>query len=229
MGGTITVGITIFLGAIGSGVWELWLRDVYISSRVIVLNIVSLGMASIKDRTYQSIARGFHETYSLALITLLNLFFIIMMAAFGIYSIWRLIIWRRYLKRHSSRTARTQPAKKFSLTEKKRQLGLSLIERQRRRARRFVVMYVTQITLIYVLIVPGYTSLMVRENYKNAAIAHYLQMFDISAPYLSESERLTIKSEFAQMRTGADYYRILQKLELVAQDHGLNRPTFRPW
>ena len=63
------VGITVVLGAVGSGVWEWLLKPALAGVGDVVLNIATLGVASFKDSLYKQIALGFHEAPSLRLLS----------------------------------------------------------------------------------------------------------------------------------------------------------------
>lgn len=59
------VGVTILLGAIGSGLWEWMLKPFLMGASDFGLNIATLGMRTFKDSLYKEIAHGFHEESSL--------------------------------------------------------------------------------------------------------------------------------------------------------------------
>jgi len=51
----------IALSLIGNALWEIVIKPSYPYLRDFFLNIASLGIESLKDSTYESIAKGFHE------------------------------------------------------------------------------------------------------------------------------------------------------------------------
>lgn len=60
---------TIFLGAIGSGLWEKFLGPFLDWLSRITVGTFAWGQASYRDSIYESAAKGFHEAQSLALYT----------------------------------------------------------------------------------------------------------------------------------------------------------------
>jgi hypothetical protein len=62
---------TIFLGAIGSGLWEYALKPICLKSTYVFLNIATLGMTSFKNALYLEIAKGLHESTSLTLLSII--------------------------------------------------------------------------------------------------------------------------------------------------------------
>ena len=50
--------LTIFLGAIGSGFWEICLKDIFIWIGHAILRVITLGITSVRDSFYEEIAKG---------------------------------------------------------------------------------------------------------------------------------------------------------------------------
>lgn len=71
----ITLGIlgTIFLGAIGSGLWERFLSGFVDSLVGLSIELVSSIFKSYKDGIYETASLGFHETHSLQLLLFVNI------------------------------------------------------------------------------------------------------------------------------------------------------------
>lgn len=65
--------------------------------------------------------------------------------------------------------------------------------------------------------------------YVNRAITHFNQLSAIAAPYLSESERLIHRSQFAQITSRADYVKVVESLAATCQSKNLNVPSFSVW
>lgn len=66
-------------------------------------------------------------------------------------------------------------------------------------------------------------------SYITSALANYHQTLRVVSPYLSAQERLSVESQFAQIRTRQDYVDILDRLNSVAGEHGQKAPGFQPW
>lgn len=77
----ITLGIlgTIFLGAIGSGLWERFLSKIIDSLVSLSVEFLNSIFKSYKDGIYETASVGFHETYSMQLFLL---FFLLMPLAY---------------------------------------------------------------------------------------------------------------------------------------------------
>lgn len=77
------VGITVALGAIGSGAWEWMLKPFIMGASEFGLNVATLGMRSFKDSLYRDIALGLHEESSLRLHTAVFFFLPLFMLGFA--------------------------------------------------------------------------------------------------------------------------------------------------
>lgn len=62
---------TIFLGAIGSGLWERFLGPALDWLTKVSIGAFAWGLSSYRDSIYSNAAKGFHEAHSLALYTLI--------------------------------------------------------------------------------------------------------------------------------------------------------------
>ena len=66
-------------------------------------------------------------------------------------------------------------------------------------------------------------------SYVSGAITHFEQVYTICLPYLSESERASIRSDFARIRSKKDYVQVLDKLQETALKHSVLTPNFAAW
>jgi hypothetical protein len=60
---------TILLGALGSGFWDLFLRNAFIAIGHGILTLITLGMSSVRDSFYVEIAKGRTDRVGLYLMT----------------------------------------------------------------------------------------------------------------------------------------------------------------
>lgn len=223
---------TIVLGALGSGLWDIAFKPVLGSTRDIVLNLLSFGIASIKNSTYAQIAKDFHEEASMNV-----LFFIIL--AFTFVGIGLVIIGfyqRRLLKKSSKGLENTLAKLKapdssgsLDLERTRKELiseGEDLIRRSSRRGLE-VGLWASTIILVFGLSI--IVSDFVRFSYANSAISYYHQLESISTPFMDQSERLSIRGKFSQIKSRQDYAAIIQRLQTVAKENGQSVPEFNIW
>jgi hypothetical protein len=63
---------TLFLGGLGSGLWEAALKPSATWVGRFALGVVTLGMKSLKNDLYQQVAKGFHEQASVSTLSLFS-------------------------------------------------------------------------------------------------------------------------------------------------------------
>ena len=85
----IALGIlgSIVGGALGSGLWNGVLGPFCVAIGKGILNIVTLGIASLKDSMYRSAAEGLHEVPSLNVHLYVILFFVTTPIAFALLTV----------------------------------------------------------------------------------------------------------------------------------------------
>jgi len=66
----------ILLGALGSGLWDVFFRPVAIWIGLKLLTLATFGLESIRDSSYQSIAKGHHERPAFLLLGTMTTFLI---------------------------------------------------------------------------------------------------------------------------------------------------------
>jgi hypothetical protein len=65
--------------------------------------------------------------------------------------------------------------------------------------------------------------------YVTTAVDHFEQTYAICLPLLSPQERDQVRSEFARIRTKADYVAVLGKLDRKASQNNIEMPKFSIW
>jgi hypothetical protein len=193
----------ILVGAIGSGVWQGLLGPALRGAGIALLNLVALGFKSYKDSVYQQVAVDSPSRGAMELYFLLN-FIVLFALGFVMGALSRM--WR-----DSVRGSRRPPEDETS-SSAKRMLVFS-----------YVVFVIFGVVAVFCTINSA------KVNYINSALLNYHQALRVVSPYLNEQERLTVESQFAQIRTRQDYVDILDKLDRVAQEHGQKAPQFQAW
>ena len=234
--GLLAILGAIFVGAIGSGVWESILRPLFTSSRDLVLNLVSFGIRSFKDSIYLDIAKGLHENASLELLTLLTFVFLLSWLIFDAFNSLSDIKRERskLLDRVNNLIQKIDGTDKNSVESEKtpEDIKKSLLEmRQSMEADSFVrlkllsyFLIISAVTLASFLVVNN-----VRANYVNSAITHFNQVYSIATPYMDEHQKAQVVASFAQIKNKEDYVAIIQNLEALARSHGQTVPRFTIW
>ena len=213
---TLAILGTVFLGAVGSGLWDVFFKPVLFRGTDVLLTIVTLGLSVVKDSAYQKISLGFREEPSALSHTLLVL---------GLTTLV-LISYGLTVAMTNERARRL------------RVRGMSADERERWEANHGGKLdrLEKQLTkLVHPLGLSGLLAasfLLVQSllgAYCNAAIAHYRQSLAICRPYLEPGEADVIESRFALIRSKDDYVGVLARLDEVADANGVELLEFEPW
>lgn len=197
----------IFLGALGSGLWQQILQPLL----RLLLNVASLGIERFRDDIYMQVARGFNESSALSNYLLLILFTLMAYGFVTGYFVGFFGLWSRRQEPAERPEASVDAAREFL-----------------RRLRRFRTLGFVLVAVIVFSVVTLLSSY-ARIAYINSAVSHYQQVLRVVSPYLQDTERELLESRFAQIRSKEDYVAIVERLEKTAENHGQFVPKFEPW
>lgn len=221
------IGI-LFVGGLGSGFWDVFLKPVFIGSSNIILNIITFGMSTLKDNIYITISKGLSNQESL--LVLVSVF-----AMFSSFSLYLGLFIFRISRKRKIRFSKNRKKDnnnegykniKFNesdeLTLNSKELDESDLNPEKDKWRwfpRITIPILFSITIIY--FTGAYESI-----YVNGAITHYNQLRTICIPYVEMSDIEMFDSEFSQIQNGEDYRKIIIELENVAKQNNLEYNNF---
>jgi hypothetical protein len=191
--------VTIFLGALGSGLWQSLLAPAVHAISRWILDIASLGLASYKNGVYLQVAADNQSNIGLAILALLTMGFCALTGFFF----------------------GTLSGRRIAMQRLDAAAQLKILRRASRGLYSGAV-------LIFLLLVAQFITL-ARLSYVNSADAHYHFVLRAIAPYLVAGEQVQVESDFTQIRSRDDYIRLLERLESQCKAHGLTVPKFDPW
>ena len=212
----------LLLGIIINALWEIGIKPLFPYLRDFFLNLTSLGIQSVKDKTYLSIAKGFHEYSSLGSYIILMILYVYAIVCFSVYVI---VISRRLRERTMELSREIEGIEKEQKTLNDLE---EMVESMKRRSKwlvraSYLMLVVTSLGLWIVLI----NSF--RLEYINSAITHYQQVLNICDPYLSDNNKKRVVSSFAQIRKKEHYVVIIKELEKIATEKGQYVSKFEAW
>jgi|ERR1019366_5445186 hypothetical protein len=208
---------TVLLGAFGSGLWDVALKSVFSAAGRGILTGLSLGYGTIRDSCYLEIAKGNTDRASLWLVTFTTM---PLFVGVGVYMGYRAHGKPRTGLVDADKMQSDLAYAKQRLTELEGELNT--LRRKARVWENFAVLI--GIFLLVICIFRVNTLL-----YISSAVTNYEQSYTICLPFLADSERFAIRSEYAQIHHKDDYVRVLQKLQAVATAHNISLPQFKPW
>lgn len=200
----IGIFATIFLGAIGSGLWNEALQPMFYCCNRFLFKIATLGLCSFKNSIYISVAKGLHEEPSLMI-----LLAIVTMLICTVVFLCLLLVHLRaridgdtVIKGKAAQLIKN--INQFIITKPKVLLC-------------FVVLYVC---VFYIFI-------FYRINYINLAITHFEQCYTICSPYLDSKEKDLTKSRFSQIKNKEDYLKVMNFLYERTKANSIECPQFK--
>jgi hypothetical protein len=218
------VGV-IVLGALGSGFWEIVLKPALVHASYGLMSLSSLGIESVRTGIYERIATGSTARaglWGLALLTILMVtFFVLMFGALLVLMAKTRQQHDRLEWRAATRDGKTNAAEPHETAEQTLQAGRRSIKNNRWAA--YGVGFMVFLTVGMLLVQLS------REIYQTAAVMHFQQALKIASPYLSDTDRAIIESQFAQIHSKSEYVAIVDGLAKTASEHGQQVPTFTAW
>jgi ABC-type dipeptide/oligopeptide/nickel transport system permease component len=163
------IAITVVLGAVGSGGWEWLLKPLLTGGSEILLNVATLGIRAFKDALYRDIAKGFHEEPALR----------VHLAVFGLLPAFLLGILQGYF------VARRRVTSKGG-------------DGSDRGIERLMTKLVKPTLILGIFLLVFFIVQANQLAYVNRAVGHMQQLFAIVDPYISDLERLRMRSAFAE-------------------------------
>ena len=224
-----TVIITIFLGAIGSGVWQYVLDPMFSSSKNIILDIATLGVTSFKDNLYQEVAKGYHESASYAVYFKIVTIIAIALLLTGLTIKWKT---REAYKKTNDlleeldKITNNEEDKKDEINHQ--ELRQKIEDLQNKNLKKITRSSQILFGFMILLIVAEFITVN-REKYINSAITNYKQISRIITPYITEKEIKEYESKFSQIQNDKDYKQIIEDMQIIVKKHDLITPEFIIW
>jgi hypothetical protein len=203
------VSATIFLGAVGSGLWERflsrayeWVSNAFLRAAVVIFH----GYADVLHR---NIGRG--QKDDMVMLPYFILMFIIV--AFPWVFIFR---YTRTLKRLRAGVTSPNPQNKANLDAK------AIVETLNKQRKRFLRMGVPGAILITVL----YTSMFLEDTYTRKACIFVERSIDILAPYMSSEQLLQTRAQYRSVDNAQKFYDLDARLQSIATSNKVQLPPF---
>jgi len=193
----------ILVGAVGSGVWDLFMRRAVFAVLELFYLVATFGVSSFRDRAYSDAALGYREYSSLALLACVP---VIALAIGGTPLLFGLIVRRLGIR----------PVEGESDEQKELR-----VRRLRRTGR---IAHFTSVALAFAMLLQ-----IGRFIYTNAIISHFQNCLARCAPVLSVDEEEQYLAQFAMVQTRQDYVVLLSSLQRVATSHNIRLRDLDLW
>jgi cation transport ATPase len=216
----LTVIGALILGALGSGLWELLFKPLLFWVSTVFLNIATLGINSLRDDLYVEIAKGHDPS---GLIT----FNIIVAAGLGIFVFFVFIVpfitWLtigEFVRKRSLGRSKTSSHKFLFF----RRTILPFSQRVRFLRGATILFAATAALQVGMFII-----IAARETFIANGVVYLDQSQRAIAPYLTDNERIELRSRAAQMKSRLDFDKLNSEIVKAAQANKVQLPAFAPF
>lgn len=220
----ITIFITVFLGAVGSGIWQYVLNPALEGSTRFLLEIGTLGVETFKNELYIEVSKGYQETASFKTLSILSLIIgllSILLCAKSIVDAHFAIKKHGDLLKDIELLEQGKKEEPRSITEIKNDLILNNPKSMLKSA----YMMIPFAGMLIIILTISTAS----DRYVNNAVAHYNQILKVASPYMTHEEILQIESEFAQISSSEDYIKVTEKLYQYTNEAEIEVNHFDIW
>jgi hypothetical protein len=215
---------TIILGAIGSGVWDLVGKDVSQWLGRLILSAATLGSSAVVNSVYREAAKGFHEA------TALEQFSLVTIVVFsGVGGVLAFFSGKSKGRREAKKEVREFEDALGDLSPNEKMVRIkSRIDKLDRKLDRSLLQ-LRLLTICFVVLLASSTAFdYIKLSQANSTATFFRQSVAICAPYMSEHDRLSLESQFASMRSKAEFLGILEHLRGIAGANHRQLPDFTP-
>lgn len=197
----ITIVGALIIGALGSGLWEL-IKPLLSLLGAASLNVVTLGLDSLRDGLYAEAANMQPERAALAILSALQ----------GLLLSLPVLLYMRFksIKRKAdipelpvNASKEDWAVYKVSVDEK-----IKVLERKS---------YISM--ALFILVVTINFLMFQRISYISKVSAHFDKMVAMAAPYMEVKDVLFVKSQFVQVSGRSDYEMVVSKLYVVLDEN----------
>jgi len=197
---------TIFLGAIGSGLWDLFLSELLYECASLSAHIFASIFSSYVEILHEDIGKGLNEKYSFFLVVLLFSMIIISVIFILIF----LTASYRYLKNYLLGSATNKHVAK--------------VDKQTRlkRFKKRIIIYF----LLYMPLIIIYSTMIFDIVYEHKAIVFIERSLEIVAPYITNNELLLLRSKYRSISSAKEFYELEDELRSISAKKYINLPEF---
>jgi hypothetical protein len=209
--GLLAVVATIFLGAIGSGLWDVLLGPAFHKLSSLSLGIMFSLFHGYADHVYSHVSRD-----PMALLSLFP--YMALVVGGGIFFPWGAIVFML-------RTI-TRAKKRILPHDEEEDVGLTPVEMLKRldKARKLVFTGLLPLALISSLL---YAEELIDTIHATDAYIFVDRSLEILAPHIDESQRLQLRAQLRSIESASDFYALEDSIRSIASTNHLKLPNFK--
>lgn len=199
----------LVIGALGSGLWEL-VKPLLSLLGAASLNIVTLGLDSLRDGLYSEAATMQPERAALAILSSLQ----------GVLLAIPFIL---YMRVKSWKGKPDTPDPPLNASREELIAFKEMLEERLKNLENKAYIAIVGLALILSVNVLMFQRL----SYISKVSAHFDQLVSMAAPYIDGKDVLLIRSQYARIKSKSDYEAIVLKLSEILKKNDISPPQFR--
>jgi hypothetical protein len=205
----LTILGTIFLGALGSGLWDVFLRDLMNLLAFSLLKIVGTVYAGYLDNLHAEIARGCIDRFS-------SLPYLVVVVFFCSFPWAAISLMRLRLRYFEKQYVESRQSSEVSTADEVLAYHKNLI-------RKFTII----LSIFAIFMSTAYVTLAARDFYANNGAIYLDRSIEIVAPYISASDVLRLRAAFRSIKSTDDFHKLDSELKSIAKKTKVELPKFR--
>lgn len=206
----VSIILTIFLGALGSGLWESVFKPITHKVSKAIFTLLSFGAKRASDNVYKEAARGHHELPSLLILIFVFIAMLSSMVGFQIFAYQKIFgedqRMNTIIEKCSARPdeERSECIKELTIQEVKPQL------------------YKTSLATVFMIIIFLYRFIGI--NRANLIITYYRQCLNICRPFIENDKYHQFEQKFSMMISKEEYKNIIDALQEISEKNSIELP-----
>jgi len=206
----ISILLTIFLGAIGSGLWETVFKPIIYKIGNAIFTLLSFGAKRARDNIYKKAARGHHELPSLLIL------FVVLVLPSALMLGAESRFYQKIYQEESYKSKLIETCKD--------NVGEEKIDCIKKNLKIKIGNLLHIFTLLTVLVLVFTFRMFLSLNKTNSAITYYQQCLKICRPIINETTFFKIEQNFSLIETQEQYFETIKILEELAEENSLKLP-----
>ena len=209
----------LFLAVIGNGIWELFAKPGLTKCNRIILNVITLGSAKIRDAAYASAALDPTPLASLQIILLVSTLPLALAVLLFLVEFGGPIIEEKIDAIVDELIRENKDEKDKKIRDARIREGLRSLKRK------------ASLALISVTLVISIAGLVGVKILNQALLVYrtYQADMDICGPYMTFTEEKMLRARFASVKSREDYVQIHHSLEKLASKNGTKLNDIDLW
>ncbi|MGF1825326.1 hypothetical protein L4D17_04780 [Vibrio splendidus] len=211
----ISIGFTIFLGALGSALWEAALKPICKKCGSFTFKVLSFNAQKAKDKVYKNAAMGHHELPSLFNLMLTIFMISLILAAPVPLALGKASQIEKDLKATQvSESIIDETQSEKAILESKMEEIESDYFIEKTYLLLFLVLFIT-INFLYQFL---------SMNRTNLVVTYFSQAIKCIRPKINENELHVYEQKFASMTSKAEFDSLVEELKQVASENNISLP-----